>query len=61
MNGLEVGFVTSGSFSPTFRKSIGFCFVPVDVLQNQSLQIDIGGKHYEAKVTSTRFYKRKVR
>jgi aminomethyltransferase len=61
VNGLEVGFVTSGSFSPTLRKSIGFCFVPVDVLQNQSLQIDIGGKHYEAKVTSTRFYKRKVR
>jgi aminomethyltransferase len=61
VNGLEVGFVTSGSFSPTLRKSIGFCFVPVDVLQNQSLQIDIGGKHYEAKVTSTRFYKRNVR
>jgi aminomethyltransferase len=58
-NGLEVGFVTSGSFSPTLRKSIGFCFVPVDVLQNQSIQIDIGGKHYEAKVTGTRFYKRK--
>ncbi|MFL6490503.1 MAG: glycine cleavage system aminomethyltransferase GcvT [Nitrososphaera sp.] len=61
MNGLEVGFVTSGSFSPTLRKSIGFCFVPVEVLQNQSLQIDIGGKHYEAKVTGTRFYKRKLR
>ena len=61
VNGLEVGFVTSGSFSPTLKKSIGFCFVPVDVLQNQSLQIDIGGKHYEAKVTSTRFYKRNVR
>jgi aminomethyltransferase len=61
MNGLEVGNVTSGSFSPTFRKSIGFCFVPVDVLQNQSIQIDIGGKHYEAKVSGTRFYKRKVR
>jgi aminomethyltransferase len=58
-NGLEVGFVTSGSFSPTVRKSIGFCFVPVDILQSQSIQIDIGGKHYEAKVTSTRFYKRK--
>jgi aminomethyltransferase len=58
-NGLEVGFVTSGSFSPTLRKSIGFCFVPVDVLQNQSIQIDIGGKHYEAEVTGTRFYKRK--
>jgi aminomethyltransferase len=59
MNGLEVGFVTSGSFSPTLRKFIGFCFVPADVSQDQSIQIDIGGKQYEAKVTSTRFYKRK--
>jgi glycine cleavage system T protein (aminomethyltransferase) len=24
----KVGFVTSGSFSPTLNKSIGFCFVP---------------------------------
>jgi aminomethyltransferase len=59
MKGMEVGFVTSGSFSPTLRKSIGFCFVPVEVLLDQSIQIDIGGKHYEAKVSSTRFYKRK--
>ncbi|HEX2471858.1 MAG TPA: glycine cleavage system aminomethyltransferase GcvT, partial [Nitrososphaera sp.] len=59
VEGMEVGFVTSGSFSPTLRKSIGFCFVPVEVLLGQSIQIDIGGKPYEAKVSSTRFYKRK--
>ncbi|HJU34075.1 MAG TPA: glycine cleavage system aminomethyltransferase GcvT [Nitrososphaera sp.] len=59
MNGMEVGVVTSGSFSPTLRKSIGFCFVPVEFLPNQLVQIDIGGKYYEAKITSTRFYKRK--
>jgi aminomethyltransferase len=56
---MEVGFVTSGNFSPTLRKSIGFCFVPTEVSQGQSIEIDIGGKHYEAKTTSTRFYKRK--
>ena len=59
MKGVEVGFVTSGNFSPTLRKSIGFCFVPIEVSQDQSIEIDIGGKHYEAKTTSTRFYKRK--
>nr|MDQ3976757.1 glycine cleavage system aminomethyltransferase GcvT [Thermoproteota archaeon] len=59
IKGMDVGFVTSGSFSPTLRKSIGFCFVPVEVLRDQSIQLDIGGKHYEAKVSSTRFYKRK--
>jgi aminomethyltransferase len=59
VNELEVGFVTSGGFSPTLKKFIGFCFVPADISQDQSIQIDIGGKRYEAKVTSTRFYKRK--
>jgi aminomethyltransferase len=59
VDGQEAGFVTSGSFSPTLRKSIGFCFVPVTILQDQSIQIQIGDKPYEAKVRSTRFYKRK--
>jgi glycine cleavage system aminomethyltransferase T len=52
--------VTSGSFSPTLKKSIGFCFVPMYVLPNQLIEINIGGKLYKAKVlSSTRFYKRK--
>ena len=60
MNSLKVGFVTSGSFSPTLKKSIGFCFVPMYVLPNQLIEINIGDKLYKAKVlSSTRFYKRK--
>ncbi|HEX9319552.1 MAG TPA: glycine cleavage system aminomethyltransferase GcvT [Nitrososphaeraceae archaeon] len=56
----KVGFVTSGTFSPTLRKSIGFCFVPLSILPDQLIEINIGGKLYEAKVkSSTRFYKRK--
>jgi glycine cleavage system T protein (aminomethyltransferase) len=58
MDGQEVGFVTSGSFSPTLGKSIGFCFVPISITKDQLIQIDIGGKWYKAKTTSTRFYKR---
>ena len=61
IDGKRVGFVTSGSFSPTMKKSIGFCFVPVHVSLNQLIEINIGGsnKLYKAKVSSTRFYKRK--
>ncbi|MEM2759433.1 MAG: glycine cleavage system aminomethyltransferase GcvT [Nitrososphaerales archaeon] len=59
VNGLKVGFVTSGSFSPTLKKPIGFCFVPIQVQIGQSIEVDIGGKLYKAKVTSTRFYRRK--
>jgi len=55
---LKVGIVTSGSFSPTLSKSIGFCFVPISVSDEQTIQIEIGNKLYDAKVTGTRFYKR---
>ena len=55
---LKVGIVTSGSFSPTLSKSIGFCFVPVSISDEQTIQIEIGNKLYNAKVTGTRFYKR---
>ena len=58
VDGLKVGFVTSGSFSPTLKKSIGFCFVPLQVQLGQLIDINIGGKLYKAKVNSTRFYKR---
>lgn len=58
VNGSKAGFVTSGSFSPTLKKSIGFCFVPLQVSINQLIEVDIGGKLYKAKVSSHRFYKR---
>jgi len=54
----KIGFVTSGTFSPSLKKSIGFCFVPDYVYAGQLIDIDIGGKQYQAKVkSSTRFYK----
>jgi aminomethyltransferase len=60
MNSKKIGFVTSGTFSPTLKKSIGFCFVPVYVNPNDLIEINIGGKLYQANIlSSTRFYKRK--
>ena len=60
IDGKTVGIVTSGSYSPTLKKSIGFCSVPLSVSADQVIEIDIGGKMYEAKITpTTRFYKRK--
>ncbi len=59
IGGEKAGFVTSGGFSPTIKKSIGFCFVPINVSPGQLIEIDIGGKLYKAKVGSTRFYRRK--
>jgi aminomethyltransferase len=60
IDGQIVGLVTSGSYSPTLKKSIGFCTVPLCVSADQVVKIDIGGKMYQAKITpTTRFYKRK--
>ncbi len=59
-DGSKAGMVTSGTFSPTLKKSIGFCFVPTNVPTDQLIAINIGGKPYEARVNdSTRFYRRK--
>ncbi len=54
----EIGIVTSGSFSPTLGKPIGYCFVPVEYSLEREIKIDIGDKFYDSKLTSTRFYKR---
>ena len=37
-------------YSPTLKKSIGFCSVPLNVSIDQVTEIDIGGKMYEAKI-----------
>ena len=54
----EIGIVTSGGFSPTLNKPIGYCFVPIDYPLERKIMIDIGGKLYDTKLTSTRFYKK---
>jgi aminomethyltransferase len=54
----EIGIVTSGNFSPTFGKPIGYCFVPVEYPLGGKIKINIGGKLYDGRLASTRFYKR---
>lgn len=54
----KIGNVTSGSFSPTFGKAIGFCYVPIQYEIGQKIRIQIGEKFYDAKISPTRFYKR---
>lgn len=59
IDGRPLGHVTSGIYSPTLKKSIGFCLVSPSVSLGQVVEIEIGGKMYEATISSTRFYKRK--
>jgi aminomethyltransferase len=41
--GSKIGSVTSGGFSPTLNKSLGFCFVPSQVTLGHSVDIVIRG------------------
>jgi len=57
-NDTKIGIVTSGNFSLTLNKAIGFCFVPAELSQGEEIKIYIGEKFYDSRLTSTRFYKR---
>jgi aminomethyltransferase len=53
VNGMEAGEVTSGSFSPTLSQAIAFARVPSDI--GDTCQIDMRGKHLDAKVVKPPF------
>ena len=58
-HGTAIGQITSGSPAPTLGTNIGLAYVPTSQagLGNRVL-VDVRGKHIEAKVVSTPFYKR---
>ncbi|MEM3399817.1 MAG: glycine cleavage system aminomethyltransferase GcvT [Candidatus Micrarchaeia archaeon] len=57
-DGNKIGVVTSGIFSPTLKKPIGFCFIPPEWESEKNVYVQIHGRLAEAKLCSTRFYKR---
>jgi aminomethyltransferase len=60
VEGREVSKVTSGTFSPYLRKSIGLTYLPVQyVEQGQKIEIGIREKRVEAEVVKIPFYSRK--
>lgn len=59
-DGKEIGFVTSGSFSPTLNKNIALGLIQADLAdQGQILEVMIRGKAVKAKIIPSLFYKRK--
>lgn len=58
-DGKNVGFVTSGTFSPTLKIAIGLGYVPLALSPiGSKFNIDIRGKQKLAEVVSVPFYKR---
>jgi aminomethyltransferase len=55
----QIGHVTSGTFSPTFEKSIAMAYVAPDhAAVGTSLHVDIRGQRETAQVVKLPFYKR---
>jgi aminomethyltransferase len=58
-SGEEVGFVTSGSFSPTLNKNIALGLIRSELAQmGETLEVMIRGKAVKAQIIPTPFYKR---
>ena len=55
----EIGYVTSGTFSPSLEKGIGIGYIKVPFNEvGTSVSIEIRGKGVEAEVVKTPFYQR---
>ncbi len=54
-----IGILTSGAPSPVLSKNIGMGYVEIaDAVPGKTIQVDIRGKHAEARIVALPFYKR---
>lgn len=59
VDGNAVGRVTSGSYAPYLKKSIGLGYVPTALAEvGREIQIEIRGKAVAARLVPLPFYKR---
>ncbi len=58
-NGREIGYVTSGSYSPYIKKNIALAYVPPEFANiGTEVKVEIRGQGVKAQVVPTPFYKR---
>jgi aminomethyltransferase len=58
-NGEPIGYVTTGSMSPTIGKNLGMGYVPVEMSEiGTEFDVEIRGKDVPAKVIAMPFYRR---
>ena len=58
VNGVVVGEVTSGNFSPVLGHGIAFAFLPPATVEGQAVVVDVRGKDLPGRVVSTPFVRR---
>lgn len=58
-NGKRVGYVTSGSFSPTLQKNIGLAYIEKEYANDANLKIEIRNRLEDIKIVPLPFYLKK--
>ena len=58
LNDKKIGYVTSGSFSPTFKKAIGMALIDVSTDESLPIQIKVHNNLRNIKIVPKPFYKR---
>ena len=57
----HIGYITSGSWSPSLGKAIGFAYINIEYLElNKEVEVLIRGKKYKAIISKRTFYKKNV-
>ncbi|WAA10440.1 glycine cleavage system aminomethyltransferase GcvT [Fervidibacillus albus] len=57
-NEKEIGFITTGTQSPTLKKNIALALIDSSEQTMEDVYVDIRGKKLKGKIVSTPFYKR---
>ncbi|AEH51924.1 glycine cleavage system aminomethyltransferase GcvT [Pseudothermotoga thermarum] len=60
-DGVEIGYITSGTFSPTLEESIAFGMLYGDLKVGDEVQVDVRGSMVLAKIVKLPFYRGTVK
>ncbi len=60
-DGKEIGYITSGTFSPTLEDSIALAMIYGDLKVEEEVQVDVRGNMVSAKIVKLPFYRGTVK
>lgn len=52
----EIGFVTSGTFSPTINRGVAMAYLPVETTPGAEVSVEVRGRHEKGIVSEFPFY-----
>ena len=61
-DGIDIGYITSGTHSPTFKKGLGMAFLKTEAITiEEEVDIVIRDKRVKAKIVKLPFYRKKTK